>query len=298
MDAGTGSGIGTGAGIGADADPNAQTELVGDPGGSATSGLARLTDGLRLAISTLTIIRVGTRTVDRRTAGVAMAAAPLVGLFVGAAAAGVGQLANWWTESPLVSAVAAIGTLAAVTRALHLDGLADTADALGVGSHRGPGEALHVMKRSDIGPFGVTAIVLVLALQIAALTDTYTIHRGAVAVIAAAIAGRVAVTAACTTPVPPARPEGLGAWVAGSVGVPAAVVVGLLGAAASAGIGLAYVDAQTAALAAAAIPFGVAGALLLLRRCIRRFGGITGDVLGALVETSATIAFFILALRP
>jgi adenosylcobinamide-GDP ribazoletransferase len=66
----------------------------------------------------------------------------------------------------------------------------------------------------------------------------------------------------------------------------------------SGGLGLLYVDAQTAALAAAAVAFGLAGALLLLRHCIKRFGGITGDVLGALVEMGATIALFVLALRP
>jgi adenosylcobinamide-GDP ribazoletransferase len=263
---------------------------------ASISAVSRLADGLRLSVSTLTILRLGAPRVDRRTAGVAMAFAPLVGLGVGAAAAGVGQLANWWTRSPLVSAVAAIASLAAVTRALHLDGLADTADGLGV--NRPPAESLQVMKRSDIGPFGVVTLVLVLALQISALTDTYTIHRGAVAVIVAAMAGRLAVTAACSGPIPSARSDGLGAWVAGSVRIWAAIVVGVLVGAVSGGLGLLYVDAQTAALAAAAVAFGLAGALLLLRHCINRFGGITGDVLGALVETGATIALFVLALRP
>jgi adenosylcobinamide-GDP ribazoletransferase len=260
------------------------------------SAVSRIADGLRLSVSTLTIVRVGAPRADGRTAGVAMAFAPLVGLGVGAVAAGVGQLANWWTQSPLVSAVAATASLAALTRALHLDGLADTAD--GLGTNLPAAEALQVMKRSDIGPFGVVALVLVLALQISALTDTYTIHRGAVAVIVAAMAGRLAVTAACCDPVPSARSDGLGAWVAGSVRIRTAIVVGVLTAAVAAGLGLLYVDAQTAALAAAGVAFGVAGALLLLRHCIRRFGGITGDVLGALVETGATIALFILALRP
>jgi len=262
----------------------------------AVSVPSRISGGLRLSVSTLTILRFGAPRVDRLTAGFAMAFAPLVGLGVGAAAAGVGQVADWWTQSPLVSAVAAIATLAGVTRALHLDGLADTAD--GLGSNRPADEALQVMKRSDIGPFGVVALILVLALQISALTDTYTIHRGAVAVIVAAMAGRLAVTAACSGPVPAARPEGLGAWVAGSVRIWAAILVGVMVAAVGAALGLLYVDAQTAALAAAGVAFGLAGALVLLRHCIKRFGGITGDVLGALVETGATIALFILALRP
>jgi adenosylcobinamide-GDP ribazoletransferase len=224
-----------------------------------------------------------------------MASAPLVGLGVGLAAAGAGQLADWWTQSAFVSAAVAVGTLAAVTRGLHLDGLADTAD--GLGSNLPADEALRVMKRSDLGAFGAAALFLVLALQISALTDAYTIHRGALAVVVASVAGRYAVTAACCGPVPPARPEGLGAWVAGSVRVGTAAAVGVVAAAACGALGL-IIDAQSAALAAAAVPLGLAAALVLLRRCVRRFGGITGDVLGALVETGATVALLVLALRP
>ena len=58
------------------------------------------------------------------------------------------------------------------------------------------------------------------------------------------------------------------------------------------------VNEQTAALALAAVPFGIAGALVLLAQCVQRFGGITGDVLGALVETSAAIALLVLAMHP
>ena len=117
-----------------------------------------------------------------------MAFAPLVGAGLGAAAAGVGQVADWWTRSPLISATAAIATLAALTRALHLDGLADTAD--GLGSGKPAAEALDIMKRSDIGPFGVVTLILVLAVQISSLTAAYGSRRGAVAIIVAAMAGR------------------------------------------------------------------------------------------------------------
>lgn len=254
-----------------------------------------MTGGLRLSVSTLTIVRAGAPRVDARAAGAAMAFAPLVGLGLGGVAAGVGQVADWWTRSALVSAVLAIGTLAALTRALHLDGLADTAD--GLGSGKPAAEALAIMKRSDIGPFGVVALILVLAVQISSLAAAYGNRRGAVAVIVAAMAGRLAVTVACCGPVPAARGSGLGAWVAGSVRVRTAVTVGIAVAVACGLLGL-IVNEQTAALALAAVPFGIAGALVLLVRCVQRFGGITGDVLGALVETSAAIALLVLAARP
>lgn len=224
-----------------------------------------------------------------------MAFAPLVGLGVGGAAAGVGQVANWWTRSPFISATLAIATLAALTRALHLDGLADTAD--GLGSGKPAEEALAIMKRSDIGPFGVVTLILVLAVQTSSLASAYEIHRGAVAVIVAAMAGRLAVTAACCGPIPAARGSGLGAWVAGSVRIRTAVIVGVVVTVASGALGL-IIDQETATLALAAVPIGIAGALVLLTRCIQRFGGVTGDVLGALVETSAAIALLVTAARP
>lgn len=264
-------------------------------GQSRVGRIAGTVGGIRLAISTLTIVRAGAPQVDAKTAGAAMVSAPLVGLGVGAVAAGVGQLAYWWTRAPLVSASIAIATLAALTRALHLDGLADTAD--GLGSGKPAAEALDIMKRSDIGPFGVVTLILVLAVQIGSLSAAYGIHRGAVAVIVAATAGRLAVTVGCSRPIPSARASGLGAWVARSVRVRTAVAVGVTVAVVCGLLGW-IVDRQTALLAVAAVLFGIAGALVLLGRCIQRFGGITGDVLGALVEMSTAVALLVLAAQP
>jgi adenosylcobinamide-GDP ribazoletransferase len=250
--------------------------------------------GLRLAVGTLSILRVRVEAADRRTAGRAMACAPLVGGAIGFTAALAGWAARAYTGSDLAAAVVAVAVYAAVTRALHLDGLADVAD--GLGSAKPRPQALEIMKRSDIGPFGVASLVLVLALQIACVTVAYTHHRGGLAVIVAAVAGRLAVTLACTPGVPSARPDGLGAWVAGTVGKGTAAAVAILCVAAAGGLGSVR-GASGAALAAAAVVGGVACATALLVRCIRRFGGITGDVLGALVETATAGALLILAAR-
>lgn len=265
-----------------------------DSSADPPAGAGGLSGGLRLAISTLTIWRAGAPQVDAGTVSVAMTAAAAVGLGLGAVAAGAAQSAYWLIGSPAVAAVVAVAALAAMTRGLHLDGMADTADALG--SNKPAQQALAVMKRSDIGAFGVVTLVLVLAVQISALTAAFTIHRGPVAVIVAAMAGRLGITAGCTKPVPSARPDGLGHWVAGSVRLRTAVLAGVAVALACGALGL-IVDPQTAALAAAAVPLGVAAALVLLARCITRFGGITGDVLGAMVETAATVAILVLAVR-
>ena len=250
--------------------------------------------GLRLAIGTLSILRVRVEAADRATAGRAMACAPLVGAGIGVVAAAVGWAARAYTGSTLVAAVAAVATCAVVTRALHLDGLADVAD--GLGSAKPREQALEIMKQSDIGPFGVVTLVLALALQITCVTSAYAHHRGGLAIIVAAVTGRLAITLACTPRVPSARPDGLGAWVAGSVSIRTASIVAALCLAGCVGLG--YVRGLGGVLlAGAACVLGTACALALLRRCVTRFGGITGDVLGALVETGAAGALLVLAAR-
>ncbi|MBB0233206.1 adenosylcobinamide-GDP ribazoletransferase, partial [Streptomyces calidiresistens] len=117
----------------------------------------------------------------------------------------------------LLGAVVAVAVPALLTRALHLDGLADVAD--GLGSGKPAEEALRIMKRSDIGPFGVVALVLVLSGQTAAAHALFG-HGwavGAVAVCLAHVTGRAALITATRRGVPAARPDGLGAMVAGTV---------------------------------------------------------------------------------
>jgi adenosylcobinamide-GDP ribazoletransferase len=250
--------------------------------------------GLRLSIGTLSILRVRVDAADRDTAGRAMACAPLVGAGIGLAAAAVGWAARAYTDSAFLGAVAAVATCAAATRALHLDGLADVAD--GLGSAKPREQALEIMKQSDIGPFGVVTLLLALVLQIAAIASAYAHHRGGIAIVVAAISGRLAVTVACTPRVPSARPTGLGAWVAGSVPTRSAALIAAACLAASFALGYIH-GLPDAILSAAACATGVACAILLLRRCVTRFGGITGDVLGALVETSASAALLVMAVR-
>ncbi|WP_335931803.1 adenosylcobinamide-GDP ribazoletransferase [Streptomyces sp. PTD5-9] len=250
--------------------------------------------GLRFAFGTLTVLPVRVTRWDRKTARAGMLCAPLAGLVVGvcAAAAGVPLLLG---SGPLLAAVASTAVPAALTRGLHLDGLADTADGLGSGR---PAEgALRIMKRSDIGPFGVITLLLVLLAQVAALQELYGRGwaHGAVAAVVAGAAARSALTLASRRGVPAARPEGLGAAVAGTVPAAAAAAAGAAVVAACAGAGalLGGYGAGHHALAALA---AAAAAQLLLRHCVRRFGGVTGDVFGALAETAATTALVVLAL--
>ena len=228
-----------------------------------------LLDGLRLAFTTLSVLPVRAGRVDRPTAAVAMSVAPLVGAVLGLVPAGVLALFDWAGAPRLVAAAVAVTAGALLTRGLHLDGLADTVDALG--SYRRGDEALEIMKKPDIGPFGVAAVVLTLVIQTAAVAA---LSPGALVVAWAA--GRLGVSLACRRGVPAARESGLGALVAGTV--PMVVVV------------LSVLVVAAAALRGApAVLVAVAAAYLLVRHAVKRFGGITGDVIGAAVEVTATV---------
>ncbi|CAM5410829.1 adenosylcobinamide-GDP ribazoletransferase [Streptomyces fumanus] len=253
-----------------------------------------VSDGLRFAFGTLTVFPVRVTRWDRAAARAGMVCAPLAGLAVGACAAVVGA-PLLLGAGPLLAAVATVAVPAVLTRGLHLDGLADTAD--GLGSGKPAGDALRIMKQSDIGPFGVLALVLVLLAQVAALARAYedSWARGAVAAVVSAAAARLALTLAARTGVPAARPEGLGAAVAGTVPVRAALAVAAAVTALAAAAG-ALLGPSAAARAALAVLCALAGAELLLRHCRRRLGGVTGDVFGGLAETAATAALVVLAL--
>jgi len=241
-----------------------------------------VTAGLRLALTTFTVLPLRPGRVDRRAAATAMVLAPAVGAALGLVAAGTVRLLP---ASPLLAAALTVAAVAALTRGLHLDGLADTAD--GLGTYGDPERALAVMKAPDVGAFGVVTVVLALLVQTAALAGVTL--AGAVTALAA---GRLAVTWACRRGVPAARPDGLGALVAGTVPVAAAL------AATAAVVGLAVPAVPDRPWQGPlAVGLALAASLLLTRHTVRRLGGITGDVLGAAVEVTTTAALVVLSLH-
>jgi len=227
-----------------------------------------------------------------------MAWAPAVGLVLGAAGAAVLAGADGLLRAgPLLAAALAVAALALLTRGLHLDGLADLAD--GLGSGKPATSALEIMKRSDIGPFGVVTLVLTLLVQVAALAQAQArggaAGHGAVALVAATVAGRLAITWACRRTVPAARPHGLGALVAGTLptAVPAALTAVVLGLAAL--CGWLFAAPSGGWLLPTGIAAGLAASLALTAHAVRRFGGITGDVLGAVSEVATTVCLIVTA---
>ncbi len=246
--------------------------------------MSRWADAARMAVGTLTTVPVpAPRVIDRQVAGRAMVLAPLAAIPLAAVAGGIvwaGTAAGW---PALATAALALGAVALGSRGLHLDGLADTADGLGASYDRA--KALDVMRRGDSGPTGVATLVLVLLVQVGALTAANPFTAAAGVLI-----GRCTLSMACARGVPTARPEGLGATVAGSVPRAAAIAVGL--AATGLAVLLPGLPWWRGPLAVG-LAYAVTGALLW--RCTKRLGGITGDVLGAGVEAAVAAALVALS---
>ena len=236
-------------------------------------------DGARLAVGTFTRIPVQPPTlVDRRVAGQAMLVAPIVGAALGAVTGLPLLVMTGSALGDLLMATVSVTACALLTRAMHWDGLADTVDALA--SNRAATQALEIARRSDVGPMGVLAIVLVALLQITGLAAVGSPSTAYGVWVLACLVGRLGVMIACGEGVPPARPDGLGAAVAGSVERwKVAIVVVMLSVLVAGGLAMAqwWIAATVAGLLVSWRIVTVAKA---------RLGGITGDVLGAIVEST------------
>ncbi|MEU1995213.1 adenosylcobinamide-GDP ribazoletransferase [Nocardia gamkensis] len=245
-------------------------------------------NGVRLAISWLTVLPVrGPDAVDRPAAGRAILLAPLVGALLGAGAAALLGALSRAGASTALAGLLVVGALALITRGMHLDGLADTLD--GLGSYGPPERAREIMKSGGAGPFGVAGLVFTIGVQafsFAALADS-----GRWLAVALAVAtGRVAVILACRG-IPAAPGTGFGILVADTQ---SALVVAAWSAIA---VGLAVLAVPGCAWhGPLAVVLGLAASAILVRHCARRFGGLSGDVLGAAVETTVALTAAVLSL--
>lgn len=207
----------------------------------------------------------------------------LVGLLVGAGSVAVLLAALQAGLSPGVAAGLALATGIAMSGALHEDGLADCADALG--GHAPRARALEILRDSRIGTYGALALVLALGLRWTALAALAAAgpEPATLALMLAATAGRGLMVAAAVIP-SPARGDGLASGFAPRpvealmALAPAVVLVAALGAA-----------------GAAAMAVAAAGGALLLRRARSRLGGHTGDVLGGVAAVAETAVLVVLS---
>lgn len=246
--------------------------------------------GFLTAVGLFTIVPAPYRDIDRTNARRAVRALPWLGLVVGLVAAATAWLVGLRT-GPLFAAVVGVLVPVALTGAMHLDGLADTAD--GLGSRRSAADALDVMRRSDIGPMGVVSIVLVLLVQVAAIASVINPGEQVVVIALQPLVGRVTILAATTSRIPMARTDGFGALV-GGVTTPLGAVVGHVLAVVLCGVlgwWRAGIDGGLALGASCLVAWGIAS--IWRRHLSRRIGGLTGDTFGSLIEVSGTA--FVLA---
>lgn len=228
---------------------------------------------LLAAVTFLTVLPVGRR-VSLEGADVARGSVlfPLVGAGIGALGGGL----VWWIGDdvpPLLAAVLGVAVVAAVTGALHLDGLADCADGFG---GRTAEDRLRIMRDHTIGTYGAVALLLDLLVRVSVLAALAGSRDALLLSAAAGGMGRVAgPLLAVALPYAQARPgagEALSAHPSrGRAG--AAAVVGL-----AVSVGCVGVDAW-AVLAVLLVVVPLVG-----RSARNRLGGVTGDVMGATAE--------------
>ena len=233
---------------------------------------------LRIAAAFLTAVPIPLSDADaRQPVGVAVRAFPLVGVVVGGAGGAVYALVDFIGLAASLAAFLSVATMIGLTGALHEDGLADTADGLG---GRDRVQRLAIMRDSRIGAYGVLALVLAVGLRVDALS--YVGWSGeAFRILIAAAAGSRACIPAVMYLLDPARPDGLG-HDAGRPDHRRVVDAGAIGATV-----IVLVIGPIAAAAAIAAAVLAVSALAWLAR--RRFGGFTGDTLGAVQQVSEIV---------
>ena len=207
---------------------------------------------------------------------------PAVGAAIGAASGGAAALVHPRLPA-LAAAAVAIGLELVLTGALHLDALADTADAAG-GSTRE--RALEIMRDPRIGSFGAAAIVVDLLARAAAIAALLALGGVVGALVVVGAIGRAA-----------ALPLAAGLPYARAVGGPGSVLTGRVGwasAAGAAGVALAFALGLRSLDGLVAVGAAAATAALLALIFRRWLGGVTGDMLGAVTELAGTAALLAL----
>jgi adenosylcobinamide-GDP ribazoletransferase len=262
-----------------DEEPAATGATAAPPEGRG-GPVGRVAAEVRAATAMLTRLPVR----DRPTAATGSRAFAIVGGVIGGAAC-VPLLLLGSTSTP-VAAILAIAVMVVLSGGLHLDGLADTADALVA---IGPDAADRARNDPRIGVGGVLALILVLGLEAASLTlvveGAGVLVGGVLCVIAASTARAVPVILAPLSR-RHAAPSGLGAWFVARTGwIDAFVAAGL-----ALGVALAGALAVSTPVAIAAALTGTIGGVGFGLGLVRLRGQLDGDVLGASVEVAFAMA--------
>lgn len=230
-------------------------------------------------------------TAKEATLADAAAMLPVAGAIIGAAMAFVLYVAAKLGLTSSLAALLAIGAGIVLTGALHEDGLADFADALGGSTAE---QRLAIMKDSRIGSFGALALILVTLARImsVALLSDQSLALAATVLIAASASSRLFALLPLNL-LEPARADGLGAATAATkredlvtAGI-ATLIFGLLPLLAGAGL----IHVLFALILPAATAYGITH---LARRLVK---GQTGDIAGATQQIAELAAYLVFSAR-
>ena len=257
-------------------DEDAPRRTSRDRAAAGADGFGSPAAELRAALTMLTRLPVASGSEERTGAGAYSIVGALVGLV------GLVPLVALGAAVPPVAAILAIGGITVVSGAVHLDGLADTADALVAA---GPGGAERARKDPAVGVGGAATLILVLGIEAASLAllaiDASPLAAGIACVAAGAVSRGVPVILVRVAR-RRAPPDGLGGWFAArTTNVSVSLVVGSAAVLCLAG---AFVLGSPAVLAAGGV--GGIGGVTLGMGLVRTRGQLDGDLLGAGVELS------------
>lgn len=230
-------------------------------------------NGLLGALGLLTRIPVPTH---RATpSGAAAGWFPVVGAVVGGIVAGAYALGSE-VLPPSVAAFVAVLAGVLATGGLHEDGLGDSFDALGARGDRD--DAIRVLKDPRLGSYGTLALISSLVLRAGAIASMDAWSAAAMIVCAHAVARGIAVG---TMALVPASSEGLGSTFSGTLTEGRAAI--------AVGVGVAIGSIAAGIWGPIAFAVAVFAVALALRPLLRRLGGISGDVLGAIEQTGEIV---------
>ena len=238
--------------------------------------------GFITAMRTLTILPMPGKDAERMAN--ALYYFPLVGALIGGLVTLVAWLMGNVLAWPVGAGVAGMFVSAWITRGLHLDGLSDTVDGFYGAATRE--RRLEIMKDHHVGAFGVVAIVLVLLLKSAALSQLAIYGHWAWIPVPFILARLIQVLLAVTLPY--ARNEGgkAEAFVK-QAGVSHFIVASILA------LVLCGLLIQLSGLALFVVTFLIGH--LLARWMKRAFGGVTGDLLGFSNELVECVLLLVIA---
>ncbi|GAA1475270.1 adenosylcobinamide-GDP ribazoletransferase [Corynebacterium felinum] len=252
-------------------------------------------EGPATALSWLTVLPLkGATAFDRTTGGRVMMSLPVVGVVLGAVGALLAVCVSLLGSAGLLCGTLVVVAWQLLTRFMHLDGLADVADALG--SYAPPERAREILADPHAGLIGMASALLVMLVQIASIAQL-SAAGVSVVVFVIPVVGRLCTMVGGSVRFSPMKPTGFAAMVVGTVPTKAIVLWSLVVIGLGAGIAslAGFPVLVGAGVFAVCVLVCLGVAVVLARHCVKRFEGLNGDTCGFINEITASVCAAVLA---